>query len=181
MISKEVLKGLLDHKKISLLKVLYEAKEELYLREIAKKSGVPVASVFRILQDLIKIGLVRVREVKMMKFYSLVRDGRERFLEDWFKEESWLEVFVRAMQNKEGLKRILLQGKAEPHQANIILIGEKLDDLGIKEVVNKIKEKGFDISYLILTEEQFNKLDAMGLYGGEKKVLFCRENGKLDG
>ena len=43
------------------------------------------------------------------------------------------------------------------------------------------KEKGFDISYLILTEEQFNKLDAMGLYGGEKKVLFCRENGKLDG
>ena len=44
MIDKGVLRGLLDHKKISVLKILYFAKEEMYLREIAKKSGVSVST-----------------------------------------------------------------------------------------------------------------------------------------
>jgi len=171
MIEKEVLKGLLDHKKIAILKVLYFAKEEMYLREIAKKSKVSVSSVFRILSELIRIGLVRVKEVGMMKFFSLVRDGRSRFLEDWFKEESLLDVFVEEIKGMEGLKKVILHGKVEENRASIILIGEGIDGRMVEGISDEIKEKGFDVSYLVLTEEQFEKLDKMGLYGGEKKVL----------
>ena len=171
MIDKGVLKGLLDHKKIALLKVLYYSKEEVYLRELAKKSGVPVSTAFRIIGNLIDIGLVRVSEVRMMKFYSLVRDGKESFLEDWFKEESYLDLFVRAMESTEGVRKVLLHGKVGDGGANVILIGSGVDELRLNEICNKFKEKGFDLSYLLLTADQFEKLDKMGVYGGEKKVL----------
>lgn len=171
MIEKEVLRGLLDHKKTSILKTLYFAKEDMYLRELAKKSEVSVSSVFRILQELMGLGLVRVKELGMMKFFSLVRNEKSRFLEDWFKEESLLDVFVESVKGMEGLKKILLHGKNEKNQANVILIGECVDDSRIKKICDKIKEKGFDLSYLILTGEQFEKLDKMGVYAGEKKVL----------
>ncbi|MBT4651003.1 winged helix-turn-helix transcriptional regulator [Candidatus Woesearchaeota archaeon] len=171
MIEKEVLGGLLDHKKVAVLKTLYFAKGEMYLREIAKKSGVSVSTVFRILQELSAIGLIRVKEIRMMKFYGLVRNERSRFLEGWFKEPSLLDFFVENVGGMDGVKRILLHGKLEENRANVILLGEGVDDARVKLICEKIKEKGFDLSYLILNEEQFEKLDAMGLYAGEKKVL----------
>ena len=166
-----MLGSLLDHKKISVLKTLYFAKEGMYLRELAKKSNVSVSSVFRILQELMKVNLVRVKEVGMMKFFSLVKNEKTRFLDGWFKEESMLDLFVRAVRDMEGVKKLLLHGKVEESQAKVILIGEKVDESKIKEICEKIKEKGFDLSCLILNEEQFDKLDKMGVYAEEKKEL----------
>lgn len=171
MIDPEVLKRLLDHKKIAVLKSLYFAKEDLYLREIAKKSKVPVSSVFRILGELSKIGLVRVKEIGMMKFFGLIRDGRERFLEDWFKEDDLLDTFIEMIKGTTGLKKIVLHGKIENNHASIIIIGENLDNKKVDEVCEKIKGKGLDLSNVILNESQFEKLDKMGLYGGERKIL----------
>ncbi|MBR9683246.1 winged helix-turn-helix transcriptional regulator [Candidatus Woesearchaeota archaeon] len=171
MVEKEVLRGLLDHKKISVLKTLYFSKDEMYLRELAKKSEVSVSSVFRILQELMGTGLIRVKEVGMMKFFSLVRNEKSSFLDGWFKEESLLDVFVEYVSGMNGLKKALLHGKMENNQANVILIGDQIDNLKVKEVCEKIKEKGLDLSYVILNEDQFEKLDNMGLYAGEKKVL----------
>jgi len=171
MIEKGVLQSLLDHKKISVLKTLHFAKEEMYLRELAKKSEVSVTSVFRILQELSRLGLIRMREVGTMKFFSLVRNEKSQFLESWFKEESLLDVFIRYVSGLKGLKRVLLHGKMEGNRANILLIGEGIDNVGVKGVCEKIKERGLDLSYVILNEDQFEKLDSMGLYAGEKKEL----------
>ena len=52
-----------------------------------------------------------------------------------------------------------------------IIIGSGIDGLKVDEICNNIKEKGLDLSNVILTEDQFDKLDKMGVYGGEKKVL----------
>lgn len=168
---QEVLKGLLEQKKIAVLKVLYSAKEELYLREIAKKSGVAVASVFRILQRLKGVGLVRERKAGVMKYFSLVREGKEKFLEDWFKEENPLEVFVENIRGLSGLKKVWLHGKAEGNRASLILIGEGMDERKVEELSQKARDKGFDLSYVHLTEGQFMRLDKMGIYGGERKEL----------
>ncbi len=171
MIDKGVLHSLLDHKKFAILKVLYFAKEELYLREIAKKSGVAVSSVFRIIPELAQAGLVRVKTIRMMKFYSLVQNEKSSFLNEWFKEENVMEVFVDRIREIEGIKKVLLQGKVVNNQANVIIIGSRIDGLKVDELCNQIKEKGLDLSNVVLNEEQFEKLDKMGVYGGEKKVL----------
>ena len=34
-----------------------------------------------------------------------------------------------------------------------------------------VKDKGFDLSYLTLTKEQYEQMAKMGLYSGEKQVL----------
>lgn len=171
MIEKEVLRELLDHKKIDVLKFLYFAKEEVYLRELASKSGVAVSSVHRIVQELMRLGLVRMKEVGTMKFYSLVRNERSQFLENWFKEENYLEVFIEVVRQMAGVKKVLLQGKVEDKGANVILIGEGVDESKIDQVCDKIKEKGFDLSCVVFNAKQFEKLDKMGVYAGEKKVL----------
>ena len=171
MIDKGVLGSLLDRKKFAILKVLYFAREEMYLRELAKKSKVPVSSVFRIIAELTNSGLVRVKNIRMMKFYSLVQNEKTSFLKDWFKEENVIDVFVEQIQGVTGIKKVLLQGKISNNQANVIIIGSDIDGLKVDDICNIIKEKGLDLSNVILTEDQFNKLDRMGVYGGEKKVL----------
>ncbi len=171
MMDRGVLHGLLDRKRYSILKTLYFTKEEMYLRELAKKSGVPVSSVLRILQEFSKTGLLRINGIRMMKFYSLVRNEKSRFLEDWFKEESSLDIFVEKIKNLEGLKKAILHGKVEDNRANVILLGSGIDNFVVDGICEEIKEKGLDLSYLILTEDQFERLDKMGLYAGEKKVL----------
>ena len=171
MIDKGVLSSLLDRKKFAILKVLYFAREEMYLRELAKKSEVPVSSVFRIIPELTQAGLMRVKTIRMMKFYSLVQNEKSRFLDDWFKEENVIDAFVEQIRNIEGIKKVLLQGKISNNQANVIIIGSNIDGLKVDDLCNSMKEKGLDLSNVILTEDQFEKLDRMGVYGGEKKVL----------
>src|SRR3989339_384623 len=120
---QEVLSKLLDHKKITILHHLYLTKEEMYLREIAKKTNLPPSSVFRILQELNSIGLVSTRTIKTLKLYSLIKNEKTKFLDDWFKEESQLDLFIKEIKTIEGIKRVLLQGKIEKNQANVIIIG----------------------------------------------------------
>lgn len=168
---KRVLRSLLEQKKMMVLKTLYFSEGEMYLREIAKKSGVPVATVFRILRGLVAMGLIRVKEVGMMKFFSLVRDGRERFLEGWFREESMLDLFVRFVSGLEGVEKLWLYEKADNNRANTILIGKGVDEGKIDEICEKFKDKGFDLSCAVFSPKQFQKLEKMGIYGGEKKVL----------
>lgn len=166
-----MLKGLLDHKKIEVLKLLYLTKGEMYLREIAKKSGVSVSSVFRILGDLEKAGIVKVREVGMMKFFSLAREGKGGFLEDWFKEEGPWGSFREEIKKIQGLKKALLYGKMEKDQGSVILIGEGIDEGEVDKICERMREKGLNVSYAAFSEKQFERVDKMGLYGGERKVL----------
>ncbi|MFH1682267.1 MAG: helix-turn-helix domain-containing protein [Candidatus Woesearchaeota archaeon] len=167
---KEVLRSLLDHKKIAVLRILHSAQEGMYLREVAKKSKVSLSSVFRILQMLEKIELVRSKEIGMMKFYSLVKNDKSKFLDEWFKEETVLDIFLEQIKGMEGLKKILLHEADQTH-ANLVLIGTRLDDPLIDVLVEKIKEKGFDLSYVAFNQNQFEKLNKMGIYAGAKVLL----------
>lgn len=169
---KEVLHKLLDNKKIAVLYLLYTTKEEMYLREIAKKSGISLSSVFRLLKELSGINLVKTRTIKTLKLYSLVRDERTSFLQDWFGEEDKLKRFVAELKEVEGVQKILLTGKLEKNQGNIIVIGVNIDSVKVDDLCAKTKEQGLDLSNVVLTGAQFLKLDKMGIYGGEKKVLY---------
>jgi len=54
------------------------------------------------------------------------------------------------------------------------LIGEGIDlptKENIDQICKLIKEKGFEISFLTLTPEQYTQMIKMGLYSGEKKIL----------
>ena len=70
MVKKEVLQTLLDQKKISVLRVVLFAEEELNLKEIVQNSNVPLASTFRILQVY---KFYKVLEKRVSKSYKVLQ------------------------------------------------------------------------------------------------------------
>ncbi len=167
-----MLSAVLDSKKRAVLEVLLTAKEEMYLKEIAQRSGVSLASTFRILRGLVQAGLLLRRQWKTSKLYRCPDTGQVQFL----RELLWVEYdgvtdFVAAVQDLPGIQSIIMHGEGRKGKANLLLLGEGMDANRLDECCQKIREKGFELSYLTLTRKQYEQMVKMGLYGGEKRVL----------
>lgn len=172
MVKKEVLAQLIDEKKAAILRIILNSKDELYLKEIAEKSNVSVTSTFRILQDLATLGIIQKREWKTSKVYSCESNEKVEFLKELFTEEfDGIAEFVRSVQDVLGIQNIILHGARKKDKANLLLIGEGIDAPKIDQACKTIKDKGFEVTFLTLTQEQYTQMVKMGLYSGEKKIL----------
>lgn len=172
MVKKEVLANLIDEKKAAILRVLLNSSEELYLKEIADKSNVPLTSAFRILLSFVNLELITKRRWKTSTVYSCKSNEKVDFLRELFHEEhDSLEEFVSLVKSIPNVNNIILHGARKKGKANVLLIGEEIDVNQVEKVCKELKEKGFEISYLTLTKEQYAQMAKMGLYSGEKKIL----------
>lgn len=172
----ELVRGLMDNKKLAVLDVLFNAHEEMYLGEIAKQSKVPVASVFRILKELVKFELVKVNQIKRLKLYGVDRNEKTLFWGNLLKKGvQVLDDFISIVKEIPGLQEVMLHGEEMKDRANLLLIGENLDEGVLKKAVSDIKDKyGFTITYLPLTLLQYKQMSAMGMYGEKKKVVWSK-------
>lgn len=172
MVKREVLEQLMDSKKTQVLKVLANSKEELCLKEITEKCNVPLTSVFRILQELGSVGLVKRKEWKNSKVYSLEDNEKTAFIKELFTEEfDGLDEFVSLAGNLPGVQNLILSGPKKGDKASVLVIGEGVDTNKIREICQQLKIKGFEVTFLTLGREQYEQMTRMGLYPGEKKVL----------
>ncbi len=172
MKKKEVLSALVEGKKAAVLDTLLAAKEDLYLKEIAQRSKVSMATTFRILQQLVSTGLLSRKQWKTSKVYRCQDTEEVQFLRELFHTEyDGVQDFVSIVQDIPGVQSIIMQGEGKKGKANLILLGEGMDTNTIEESCQKVREKGFELSYLTLTRKQYEQMVKMGLYGGEKKVL----------
>lgn len=172
-----LVKGLLDDKKLAVMDVLFNSHEEMYLGEIAKAAKVPVATTFRIVNDLVGLGIIKVNKIKKLKLYSLEKNEKTLFWGNILKKGvQVLDEFISIVKEIPGLQEVRLHGEDMKDRANLLIIGEKLDEGILKGAVADIKEKhNFTISYLPLTLLQYNQMSAMGMYGEKKKVLWVRK------
>ena len=172
MVKKEVLSNLIDQKKTAILKLLINSKDELYLKEISEKSKVSLASTHRILQEFVNQEILERKEWKTSKTYKCKENEKVKFLTELFYEEfDGLSLFVKAVEGIEGIENILLHGTKSKNKANVLIIGNNVNADKIDNICNEIKEKGFEITFMPLTKEQYNQMVKMGLYSGEKKIL----------
>jgi len=172
MVKKEVLGKLIDVKTAAILKIILNSQEELYLKEIALKSNVAITSTFRILHELQELGIVKRRVWKTSKVYSCEKNEKVDFLKELFHEEfDGLNDFITATKELSGVQNIILHGAQRKGKANVLLIGENIDANKVEEVCSQLREKGYELSYLTLTKNQYDQMSKMGLYSGEKKVL----------
>lgn len=170
-----ILEGLFDPKILKIIRLFLNEKEnEFYLREISNKVNVPIATTFRIVRRLLKLGLIEEIKIKKFKLYRIKEGSNIKFLESFIREEKRiLEIFIDKIKNLSGINSIILHGKEKKDRANILLIGENIKANLVKQICVDIKEKyNFTISSLTLTEDQFKQMSSMGLYSGEKKTLF---------
>ncbi len=172
MNKKEILTKLIDQKKAAVLQVILNSKEEMYLKEIAEKSNVPISSTFRILQGFTKLNIINKKEWKTSKVYFCVDNENVTFLKELFAEQyDGLQEFVKAVEDITEIQNIILHGPKNKNKANILLIGTEININKVEEACNNVKNKGFELSYLTLAKEQYLQMVKMGLYSGEKKVL----------
>jgi hypothetical protein len=170
---------LFDDKILRILRIFYNNKEKrFYLREISKLADVSLTSTFRIILKLTELKVVRQLNISRFKLYKLDSNEMVDLLEPIIKEKkSVTDKFVELVRNTPGIFRIIQHGKETDSKSNILVIGEGIPPDEIKKMASVIKDNyDFNITYLTLTEEQYNQMVAMGLYSGEKKILFQRSN-----
>ncbi len=172
MDQSEILSKLFDSKVLSILKFfMYNDKNEYYLREISRLTKVSPASTYRILNSLVKMELLKVREIKTAKLYCLEANKSVDFMKS-IVEVDVVAQFVEAIVKLGNIEEILLLTR-EKNKANMLILGKDMDTNELKRVAAEMKEKHtFTVNYMTLTREQYEQMSAMGLYPGSKKLLY---------
>ncbi len=171
----EILEELFDSKILAILRTLLSnRKKEFYLREISKESKVSVASTFRIINKFVKLGIVKQHVINKFKLYQINDNDTTKFLRKLVKKETKvLQIFVNKASLIPGVEMIIQHGPETKERANVLLIGQNIDEGAIKQACSKIRsDYGFTVSPLTLTVDQFAQMSKMGLYPEEKTVLF---------
>ncbi|MCK4590036.1 MAG: hypothetical protein KAT77_06330 [Nanoarchaeota archaeon] len=173
----ELVRGLLDRKKLAVMDILFNAHEEMYLGEISKKSKVPVATCFRIIGELVKLDLVKVVQIKRLKLYLVEKNEKTLFWGNILKKgRQVLDDFISMVKDMPGLQEVMLHGEEMKDRANLLVIGENLDESVLKRAMSDIRDKyQFTITYLPLTLLQYKQMSVMGMYGEKKKVIWARK------
>jgi len=172
------LEQLFDPKTIKIIRLFMEDNEkEYYLQEIAKEVKVPVASVFRIVNRMVSLDIVELVKIKRFKLYRLAQNEKVKFLESFLKEgKQIVEFFVDHVRKLDNVESIILHGKEMKDRANVLILGENVDQGEVKQICGDILSKyKFTVSTLVLSKEQFVQMTRMGLYSGEKRSLWRRQ------
>lgn len=174
---RQLLSDLFDKKILAVLRLFIDNPEnEYYMREIAKQTRVPVATVFRYIAKLKALGIIQEIRVKKFKLYKLEQGKAAKFIESVLEvRKTVLEEFIELIQADTNIVEIIQHGRKQKDRANILIIGQNINTEGIKQAVGHIKEKyNFSVIQLILEPEQFEQMASMGLYSGEKQSLYSR-------
>ena len=175
MHDENLLENLFDSKSLRVLRLFIDDKNnEFYLREISKRSNVPVTSTFRIVAKLKNLKLIDQIKIKKFKLYKLAETDNVAFLVKMLKEKPRaIEEFVNIAKNIANIDEIILHGKGENKHASLILIGYNIDPGEVKRLSADVKEKySFTISTLSLGKEQFEQMKGMDLFPRVKRVLY---------
>ena len=174
----DILKQLFDKKILRIIDVFLQNKDkQFYLRELGRAANVSPATTYRILGKLVKAGITEEIKISKFKVYKIIINEKTRGLSKLLKEEvNPLEIFVEKAKEMEGIDSIILHGKKTSKSANILIIGNDNVSKKVDGMVINIKQKhNFNIGFLILSDLQFRQMTKLGVYSGEKKVLWKRK------
>ncbi len=173
----KLLEGLFDRKKMGIIKYLLDHPEQEFgVRELAKAARVPPATTHRILQVLVKMELVETRRIRQLKLYRLSQNKATAFLDDLLAvKKSAIEEFLEGVKGVPGVQEVLQHGKATKEKVSLLVVGENVDTATLSRLVGEIKDRyKFTILQMTLSPQQYEQMSSMGLYAGEKEVLFRR-------
>jgi len=172
-----ILKQLFDKKILRIIDVFLQNKDkQFYLRELSRDANVSPATTYRIVGKLVKAGIIEEIKISKFKIYKIIINEKTKGLSKLLKEEvNPLEIFVEKVKNIEGVDSVILQGKKTNKSVNVLIIGNDNVSKKIKSITSDIKQKhNFNIDFLTLSDLQFRQMTKLGVYSGDKKVLWER-------
>lgn len=169
----ELLAQLFDRKTINLLKTLLTKKDNFYLRDISRESGVSLATTFRIVQRLMGLGLVAKESKDKFIFYNLLRDTNV------FNELSSLivgatdplQILKAELDTKFGQNSYALH-TTRGKDKKLFLVSEKLNQKEIEQLIQQNQQlQNQKLSYLVLQPQQFDQMMQLGLVGKDLQKI----------
>ena len=170
----KILEELLDKKTLAVLRLFSSNPDkQYYLREIAKATRVPIATVFRIVRHLVTMSVVAEIKIKKFKIYQYGSGKESKFVDQLIEvRRGAVEEFIELCRPIDGILQVVLHGKKLKDKANLLIIGTGVPAEPLGQAVAKIKEDlGFTIIYLILEPHQYEQMTHMGLYSDDRQVL----------
>ena len=121
-------------------------------------------------------GFVDVVEIRNFKLWKLANNDKTNKLDLIIMgRKNPIEFFTDTVKKLEEISSVILYGTPDREGGNILLIGENIDSNEVKAATAKTKERfSFTVNTLVLTEEQFDQMNKMGLYPQTKKVIYSR-------
>lgn len=176
----EALSTIFNPRIIRLLKVMaLNPEQKFFLKELTDKSSLPVATVHRLLNKMLRAKLLKETKIGHTRLYQFSDTPKSVSVAMFFKEEAEpLEIFVTEVSSLAGIVKVAVQGEPSRTRANLIMIGdlsgqEQADT--VKRIVADIRENHkFTITPLVVTPEQFNQMTVLG-YMGEVKIIWERK------
>ena len=175
MTGAQTLKKIFDQKKIDVIQYFTRYPTNNHtLSEVVEETKLPLATTHRILKELVEKNILETAKQKHLTTYHIGRGEHAKFLSQLLYEQpNVIDEFVREIRSNAGIQQILLHGKPTDSRANIVVIGSGINKDAINQEVADIREKKrYTISHLILEQEQFEMLESMGQFSGEKTVLY---------
>lgn len=170
----KILEELFDKKTLAVLRLFStNAEKQYYLREIAKATRVPIATVFRIVRKLVAMGIIDEIRIKKFKIYQYGKGKESKFVEQLIEvRKGAVEEFVELLRPVEGIRQVILHGKKLKDKANVLIIGTGVPTEPLVQAAARIREEmGFTIIYLVLEPLQYEQMAHMGLYSDDRQVL----------
>ncbi len=173
----KLLEGLFDKKRMTLIRLFLDHPEQEYgVREAAKATRLSPATAYRIIRLLVKLEIVDERKIKKLRLYRLALTKETKFLDELLAvKKSAIEEFVERASGVRGVDALIQHGKAAKEKVSILVIGQEVDTAALSLIVGEIKAQyRFTVLILTLAPDQYEQMSSMGLYAGEKLVLFRR-------
>jgi DNA-binding IclR family transcriptional regulator len=123
----QLLEELFDKKLFAVLRFfISNPNQEFYLREISLKTKVPLATTFRIINQLVKLEIVKLNQVRKTKLYSWAVNKNTKFIESVIlaEKKTILESFIERIKHPE-VDMIILHGEEAKDKANILVISSR--------------------------------------------------------
>jgi DNA-binding transcriptional regulator YhcF (GntR family) len=172
-----ILKQLFDKKILRIIDVFLQNKDkQFYLRELSRAANVSPATTYRIIGKLVKAGIIEEIKISKFKVYKIIINEKTKGLSKLLKKEiNPIEIFVEKVKNLKGIDSVILQGKKTNKSVNVLIIGNDDVSKKVDSIILDIKQKhNFNIDFLTLSNLQFRQMTKLGVYSGEKKVLWER-------
>ncbi|MFH1649621.1 MAG: hypothetical protein ABIA93_03660 [Candidatus Woesearchaeota archaeon] len=171
----DVLSAVMDRKSLRILKLFSQNPDREYtLQEAGKASKVPLATTFRIVNKFVSLNALQRTKTKHLKVYKLAQTPEAKLLSGLLEERgSAIEEFVKRIKDLPGIRSIIQHGD-DRERAQIIVIGTRETPTEpVQAAAADIKASfGYTILPLNLEQAQFQQMNSMNFFPGEKKVLF---------
>ena len=165
-----LLASLFDAKTVDVLKKLLIKKDVFYLRDLSRETGVSLATTYRIIQKLAKLGLVSKEQRDKFTFYSLAKDSpayRELYSLIIGTAPDPISALRTHLTDKYGsnFSLYLLKGK----EKKVFVVSDIAENKDVRAIIDKVADKiGQKLNHLVVKPTQFEQMQEIGLINKAK-------------